>query len=179
MHAAERRESIVQAAMAEFAIKGYHGTATEAIAERAGVSQPYLFRFYPTKKELFIAAIERGFERVEDAFRLAAERRPDDVVDALGEAYEALLQHREALLLQMHAYAACADPEIQAVVRRHYGELYRLVQELTGMSEIELQQFFAAGMLMNVATAMDLPAIVGREPWAESLIGRYCKYIAP
>lgn len=175
MPAAERRESILQAAMAEFAVKGYHGTATESIAERAGVSQPYLFRFYPTKKDLFMAAVERGFDRVENAFRLAAESQPGDVPRALGDAYEALLQRREDLLLQMHAYAACADPEIQSVVRRRYGQLYRLVADLTGMSEPELGQFFANGMLMNVASAMNLPAIVEAEPWAKGLIGRYCK----
>ena len=175
MHAAERRESILQAAMAEFAVKGYHGTATEAIAERAAVSQPYLFRFFPTKKELFIAAVEHGFDRVEAAFRLAAESRPDDVPGAMGDAYESLLQRREDLLLQMHAYAACADPEIQAVVRRRYAQLYRLVADLTGMSEPELAQFFANGMLMKVASAMDLPAIVDTEPWARGLVGRYCK----
>jgi AcrR family transcriptional regulator len=175
MSAADRRESILQAAMVEFAVKGYHGTATEAIAERAGVSQPYVFRFYPTKKDLFIAAVERGFERVEECFRLAAEHGPEDTAVAIGDAYEALLQRREDLLLQMHAYAACSDPEIQAVVRRRYGHLYHLVQELTGMDETGLQQFFAAGMLMNVASAMDLPALVDREPWAKGLIGRFCQ----
>lgn len=174
MHAAERRESIVEAAVAEFAITGYHGTATEAIAERAGVSQPYLFRFFPTKKELFIAAVERGFERVEETFRLAAEAHPEDTVAAIGNSYEALLQHREELLLQMQAYAACGDPEIQRVVQGRYGSLYRLVEELTGMDEIEIRQFFATGMLMNVASAIDLPAIVDTEPWAQGLVGPYC-----
>lgn len=175
MHAAQRRESMLQAAMAEFAFKGFHGTATEAIAERAGVSQPYLFRFFPTKKDLFLAAVERGFERVEERFRLAAESRPDDPVSAIGDSYESLLQqHREELLLQMQAYAACADPEIQHLVQQRYGQLYRLVRDLTGMNEPELQQFFATGMLMNVATAMNLPSIIDTEPWAKGLIGPYC-----
>lgn len=175
MHAAERRESILQAAIAEFAIKGLHGTATEAIAERAGVSQPYLFRFYPTKKDLFMAAVERGFDRMEESFRLAAESATGDIRTALGDAYEALLRRREDLLLQMHAYAACSDPEIQAVVRRRYAQLYHLVADLTGLSGVELQPFFAQGMLMNVASAMDLPAIVASESWAQDLVGRYCK----
>jgi AcrR family transcriptional regulator len=174
MPAAERRESILQAAVAEFAVKGYHGTATESIAERAGVSQPYLFRFFPTKKDLFIAAVERGFDRVEETFRLAAEAHPEATVDAIGKSYEALLQHREELLLQMQAYAACGDGEIQQVVQGRYGSLYRLVKELTGMDEMEIRQFFATGMLMNVATAIDLPAIVDTEPWAQGLVGPYC-----
>ena len=41
--------------MRHFAIGGYNGTSTEAIAREAGISQPYLFRLFRTKKELFIA----------------------------------------------------------------------------------------------------------------------------
>jgi AcrR family transcriptional regulator len=174
MSAADRRESIVEAAMAEFAIGGLHGTATEAIAGRVGVSQPYLFRFFPTKKELFIAAVECGFKRVEEAFQLAAETQPEDIVRALGAAYDRLLQERANLLLQLHAYAACSDPEIQAVVRRRFSHLFHLVQELTGMTDEEIHLFFAEGMLMNVGTAMNLPSLVSSQPWAAVLVGKHC-----
>ncbi len=52
----DRREAILQAAMEAFAEKGLHGTSTETIARAVGISQPYLFRLYGTKKELFLAA---------------------------------------------------------------------------------------------------------------------------
>ena len=39
------------------------GTSTEAIARRSGVSQPYLFQLFGTKKDLFIAAVRHGFRR--------------------------------------------------------------------------------------------------------------------
>jgi AcrR family transcriptional regulator len=53
--AQERRESVIRAAIAEFAITGYHGTTTAAIARRVGVTQPYLFRLFPDKKAIFHA----------------------------------------------------------------------------------------------------------------------------
>jgi AcrR family transcriptional regulator len=59
-----RREEILEAAVKEFAYGGLHGTSTERIAQRAGISQPYLFRLFGTKKELFIAANQRCFGRV-------------------------------------------------------------------------------------------------------------------
>jgi AcrR family transcriptional regulator len=59
-----RREEILEAAMKEFAYGGLHGTSTEKIAARAGISQPYLFRLFGTKKELFIASSRRCFARV-------------------------------------------------------------------------------------------------------------------
>lgn len=60
--AQERRESVVRAAIAEFALKGYYGTSTEAIAKRVGVTQPYLFRVFPGKKAIFVAALVRSVE---------------------------------------------------------------------------------------------------------------------
>ena len=54
--AAERRDDVLDAAMIEFAERGYEGTSTEDIARRAGISQPYLFRLFGTKKELFKAS---------------------------------------------------------------------------------------------------------------------------
>jgi AcrR family transcriptional regulator len=42
---------VLNAAIVEFARAGYAGTSTEAIATRAGISQPYLFRLFGTKKE--------------------------------------------------------------------------------------------------------------------------------
>src|SRR3989475_10301618 len=72
-HTAEqRREEVLAAAVAEFAIHGLHGTSTEMIAKRIGISQPYIFRLFPSKKDLFLAAIDQCFDRVEAAFRNAA-----------------------------------------------------------------------------------------------------------
>ncbi len=166
MSAEERREEILEAAVAEFALKGLHGTSTNTIAERVGISQPYLFRLYHTKKDLFLAAVARGFDRVLAAFRLAAEQHPDEPLLAMGQAYSIqLLSHREELLLQMQSYAACSDPEVERLVRERFGELYRFVEEVSGADEEEVQGFFAKGMLLNVAAAMDLPAVLPDQSW--------------
>ena len=119
----ERRDAVVAAAVHEFARGGYAGTSTEAIARRAGVSQPYLFQLFGTKRDLFLAAVRRCFERTRTTFETVgrasrAERDdPRSVLDAMGGAYADLLKDRELLLLQLHAYAACDDPAIREVVR--------------------------------------------------------------
>lgn len=171
MSADERREEILNAAVSEFALKGLHGTSTETIAQRVGISQPYLFRLYRTKKDLFLAAVERNFDRVAEAFRLAAESDPDAPLIAMGLAYKELLSHREELLLQMQAYVACVDPEIRLVVRRRFAELYQLVEDVSGANDELVRRFFAQGMLLNVAAAIDLPALLATEGWAERCLG--------
>src|SRR6266566_6146565 len=160
MTADERRETVLEAALTEFAASGLHGTSTEDVARRAGISQPYLFRLFPTKKALFLALVERCFRRVADAFTAAAQDRVgEEALEAMGDAYEELLKDRTLLLLQMHAYAACDDPDIRAAARTGFRSLWELVERLTGLPFDRVVEFFAMGMLMNVAAAMDLPAV--------------------
>jgi AcrR family transcriptional regulator len=170
MTAEERRESVLLAAVPEFARRGLAGTSTEAVARRAGVSQPYLFRLFPSKKELFLATLRRAFDAVEATFRDAAQARGDlSVGDAMGQAYRHLLVDRDLLLLQMQAYAASDDPDVRAATREAFGHLWTVVGELAGYSEQETRDFFAAGMLMNVAATLDLLEASG-DPAAASWV---------
>jgi AcrR family transcriptional regulator len=157
----ERREDILNVAMALFAAGGYAGTSTEAIAREAGISHPYLFRLFRTKKELFLACDDRACEAVLAAFRRAAARpHPDGPLKAMGEAYVSeLLTDRHALLMMMQGYATVADPEIRDHVRRNYGTVIAEVAELSGAPADELWTFFASGMLLSIVTALDLAAI--------------------
>src|ERR1700746_2295119 len=123
--AAERRDEVLDAAMVEFAEHGFDGASTDDIARRAGISQPYLFRLFGTKKELFKASVARCLRETLELFQRAAEgKRGKEALKAVGEAYVAPLQaDRTRLRAQMQAYAACDDPEIRAVVRAGYGDL--------------------------------------------------------
>ena len=96
--AEERREEVLDVAMARFAEGGYAGTSTETIAREAGISHPYLFRLFRTKKELFLACDDRACEKILVAFRRAAASvEPGHKLDAMGEAYvEELLTDRHA-----------------------------------------------------------------------------------
>ena len=155
--APERREQVLVAAIAEFAAAGYHGTPTDAIAHRAGISQPYLFRLYGTKKELFLACLERCYDRTLETFRQAAEgASAEERREAMGGAYVALLEDREILRFQLQTYAASSDEDICAAARRRYEDLVEQVARLAGVERAEILPFFGQGMLLNVAAALDL-----------------------
>ena len=170
MTAAERRASILDAALVEFAERGLAGASTEAIAARAGISQPYVFRLFGTKKELFKASVARCFRETLDAFQRAAEgKRGEEALEAMGRAYvDELLVDRVRLRAQMQAYAACDDPELCAVVRDGYGDLVTYVERVTGLPFQAIAAFFAKGMLLNVIASMGLDQ--SPEPWAERLV---------
>jgi AcrR family transcriptional regulator len=170
LSAAERRESILDSAMIEFAERGLDGASTEAIARRAGISQPYVFRLFGTKKELFMATVARCLRETLEMFQRAAEgKRGHEALTAIGKAYgEELLGDRVRLRSQMQDYAACDDPEFCAVVRDGYGDLVNYVERVSGVPPAEVSAFFAKGMLLNVICSMGLNT--SPEPWAERLV---------
>jgi len=171
--AAERRETLVEAAVAAFAEHGFHGTPTTEIAQAAGISQAYLFRLFPTKSDLYVAAVGRCYARLGAAMRAAAED-PDapgeTVLERMGHAYGALLRDPTTLRATLQAFAAAAgdDEAIRAAVRRGYGELVELIRQLSGAQGEELRAFVAKGMLMTVLAGMDAPA--GDAAWARELL---------
>ena len=134
MSAEERREAILEVARGEFANAGYHGTSTEAIADAAGISQPYLFRLFGTKKGLFVACVRRCFRETLETFQRAAEGlRGPEALKAAGEAYTRLLSDRSRLKMQMQAYAAAADdPEVRDVVRQGFGDIFTWAERVSG-----------------------------------------------
>ncbi|MFF9817014.1 TetR/AcrR family transcriptional regulator [Streptomyces sp. NPDC014006] len=172
MSAEERRESVIRAATAEFARGGYHGTSTEAIAKRVGVSQPYLFRLFPGKRAIFLAAAERCVEDTIRTFEEAAEGlEGEEAVAAMGRAYrQVIADHPERMQMQMQMYLAVAaaeadgDHEFGEAVRQGWTRLWDTVHLPLGADAGETTAFMANGMLINCLVAMGFPA--GHRVWA-------------
>lgn len=171
--AEERREEVLSVAVEEFARAGFHGASTDVIARRAGISQPYLFRLFGSKKDLYLAAVRRCFRRTLEAMQGAAEGlRGEDALHAIGQAYGELLNTDPLMLqAQLQTYAAALDDEdVRRVVRDGYGDLYAYAERVSGASQRTLARFFADGMLLNVIAAMGLHEDPAPEPWAAALI---------
>uniref|UniRef100_A0AAU3GS94 TetR/AcrR family transcriptional regulator n=1 Tax=Streptomyces sp. NBC_01401 TaxID=2903854 RepID=A0AAU3GS94_9ACTN len=172
MSAEDRRESVVRAAVSEFARSGYHGTSTETIAKRVGVSQPYLFRLFAGKQAIFLAASERCLADAREVFRRAADGLEGEEASlALGAAYRQLIvDDPDTLLMQMQMYAAVAAAE--AAGDHAFGERLRLgweglwdeVHVLLGADQDETTSFWAYGMLINTLASMGFPA--GHRVWS-------------
>jgi AcrR family transcriptional regulator len=175
--AAERRDALIEAAVHHFAHGGLQGTKVSAIAADVGVAQPYVFSLFPTKRELFLAAVERCFEKVSALFEEAAadyerdgpQEPEEDQLKALGHAYMSRIsENPDQLLLQLQAYAACGDdPGIQVAVRRNYARLVDLCRRLTGVDDERLDQFFQMGMWCNVAAALGIEDFSVDAGWVE------------
>jgi AcrR family transcriptional regulator len=166
----ERREDVLRTAMKVVGPRGLYGTSTMDVAAAAGISQAYLFRLFPTKTELFVAVLERSFQRIRDtmveaAASARAEGRP--VRDAMAEAYTNLLRDPEVLLTQLQGQAAATEPAVRDALRHGFRMLYEMAEREWPTSPAEMQAFFAHGMLCNVIAAMEIEGL--HERWAEVL----------
>ena len=173
--AEERREQILDAARYEFAERGLHGTSTEDIARRAGISQPYVFRLFGTKKELFLASCASCMDETLETMRAAAVGKTgEEALEAMGQAYVAMLEEDPRRLMgQMHMYAASQDEDVRRVAREGYGRLVEFVETLSGLDGARISRFFAKGMLINVIASMGLKDATGG--WAQRLV-EGCKH---
>ena len=151
---------------------GYHGTSTEAIAKRVGVSQPYLFRLFPNKKAIFLAAAERCLEDTPQVFAEAAEGlHGEEALQAMADAYTRLIAERPGP-------AADADADVRRGGRRRGGRRPRVRRGRPGRldgalghrppaagraTSNETTTFMAYGMLINVLAAMGFPP--GHRVW--------------
>ncbi|MER6132634.1 TetR/AcrR family transcriptional regulator [Streptomyces sp. NPDC001815] len=162
MSAEERRESVIRAAMSEFARGGYNGTSTEVIAKRVGVSQPYLFRLFPDKKAIFLAAAERSLENSRLTFEEAAKGlEGEEALHSMADAYtKVIAEEPERLLMQMQMYVAVAaaeqagDHELGETVRAGWMRLWDTVHLPLGADVNDTTTFMAYGMLINCLVAM-------------------------
>ena len=167
----ERRETVLDAAVVEFSEKGLHGASTETIAARAGISHPYFFKLFGTKKGLFLAAVERVCERIVQAWEESVAGAPADPLHAMGEAFFELTFHREELLLVLQACAASKDPEVLELMRDRMERMYDYVGQATGEPDERVQAFFAQGMLLTVGAGLDLPQMSRDSDWARRFLG--------
>jgi AcrR family transcriptional regulator len=157
--AEERREQVIEAALKEFAAHGFHATTTTAIAQRAGISQPYIYALFENKHELFLAVNRHVVDRIRrtfiDAARAGAD--PEERLLFMGDSYHELLADRDDLLFQMQAHAAVGDPELREPVRNEFMRLFEDVVRVSGAEHVRVVQFMAEGMLLNVVAALELP----------------------
>ncbi|MBB2946411.1 AcrR family transcriptional regulator [Actinoplanes lutulentus] len=170
----KRRQAVLEAAVSCFARKGFYGTTTNEIAERAGISQPYLYRLFANKQTLFAHAVFHVSELMTTtiAAHIAeagpAPQPPESNLRTARSAYGSLIQDREVLRFLMHANCAADEPLVGDAVRWCYAKQVELISELLGSDEA-VRQWFGAGMLENVTLALGLADI--DEPWARTLRG--------
>ena len=85
--AEDRKQTVLQVAVSEFAAKGYNATNINVIARKAGISIGSMYSYFESKEALFLTIIDKGFHLLENALQQAAEQSDD-----IFELFEKLLR---------------------------------------------------------------------------------------
>jgi AcrR family transcriptional regulator len=168
---AVRREAILDAACEEIAVSGFAGATTADIARRAGISQPYVFRFFPSKKDLSLAVVDRCVGQLLADWERVLPGPGETRLDALGRSYvEALPNRRTQLLVQLQAYAAAGDPGMAEAMRHHLARIFRYIvlqarRDGAAHPHADAATFLSRGFLINAAMAIGLESTLTPEEW--------------
>lgn len=168
----QRRDAVVDAAITEFARTGYHGTPISTVAATAQISPAYVFKLFPSKVTLFVAALERCFDSIERAMSSGAARLddgagPEQILYAMGGAYAELIGDKSLLMLQVHAQSVADVPEIGEALRRGLAGVTELAKRRSGAEDELVQRFIAFGQLCHLITTLGLEG--DTSPWATIL----------
>lgn len=168
--AASRKEQIMQSAAALFASQGFYKTTTAHVAEAVGVTQPYVFHFFKTKEQLYLAVLERAYERMQHAFA-SVEAPPERLSDRMGEAFNNLLEtHRNEMLLLMQCFTT-PEPGVREFSKERFSLIYDRLKERfekAGVSNAsrEASVFISCGLIITLSEILEMPKL---SPWCDDL----------
>ncbi|WP_123039363.1 TetR/AcrR family transcriptional regulator [Cohnella candidum] len=161
-----RKEQILEAAAALFAESGYYKTTTADVAKAVGVTQPYVFHFFKSKEQLYLAVLEQASQRILQAFD-AAQAPPEQLHIEMGKAFARLLvSHRNEILLVMMAFTT-PEPAVREYTKREFDLVYERVKarfEEAGIPNASYQAsaFIGQGLICTMAETLNLPKLL---PW--------------
>lgn len=146
------RERIVDGAGRAFAASGFRGAAVPAIAAEAGVSVGLIYRYFPSKEELFLAVCEHETQaRLDDmATGLGRIADPRDRLAAAVELFVSSLVEENWGAIVVHAWAeADRNPRVRDT-------LQRLFDQQRGFAAMFVREAMARG---EAAPSLDVEAI--------------------
>lgn len=168
--AKERRAQILDAALGVFARNGYANTGTADIAAAAGIGEPTIYRYFASKHDLYLAALEHSSQQIQDNWERIAREEPDAVNALLriGQWYHQTLRDRpDYLQLRFRSITETHDAEVLAAARARYLQLMRLAEGLMerareqGRLSAAVDAKAVTWLFMAVGAVLDVTHLLG------------------
>ena len=168
----ERREQIIQAAISIMAERGLPGTTTRLIAEKVGISEPALYKYFPGKKEIILEALEEVGNMPLAIFSEVGKEEGDvpERIRLISAAfYEYVMNHTEETMLLFEAVTGARDPEIRAVLGEKFMQYTRLISGMfesgkrQGSVREGLDTTVAAWQVLSLGITLVFAALMGLE----------------
>lgn len=120
----KRRAQLLSVAKDVFSANGYHATAMDEIAERAGVSKPVLYQHFPSKLELYVALLDSHVEELITSVKVALASTTDNRqrVNAAVGAYFDFVNDNTGAFRMVFESDLRGEPEVQRTIDRATSE---------------------------------------------------------
>jgi AcrR family transcriptional regulator len=148
---AERREQLLDAARDAFVETGYHATAMDDIAERAGVSKPVLYQHFPSKLDLYLGLLDQQAGTLVDLIERALLSTEDNEqrIAATVDAYFQFVDTPDGAYRLVFESDLVAEADVkrrvEAVTDACAGAVAQVIQEDTGL---DAEQAFLLGVCL-------------------------------
>lgn len=160
--AEDRRRTILEAALSLLAEGGYAGMTTARLARKAGVTEPILYRHFPSKRAMLRALLGEVTGRMMAAFRQLSEPHANPVaaLRSICLAYPELSRrHEREFRVINQALLEADDSKTRSLLAEHYDAYRRFLQNL-------IEEGQRAGSLRS-----DIPAAAGAWHMIHSALG--------
>jgi AcrR family transcriptional regulator len=147
----ERREQLLDAARTAFVHTGYHATAMDDIAERAGVSKPVLYQHFPSKLDLYLGLLDQQAHTLVDLIEQALQSTEDNEqrIAATVDAYFEFVDTPDGAYRLVFESDLVAEADVkrrvEAVTDACAGAVAEVIQEDTGL---DADQAFLLGVCL-------------------------------
>jgi AcrR family transcriptional regulator len=171
--ARERRRRIIEAARNLFATAGYANVGTADLAKAAGVSEPALYRYFKSKRDLFIASLGSAGQRLVELWQqMAADvEDPLEILRSVALGYYDHARSRSDFMrFQFRALAESDDPEVQEALRSNFRALTRFLTEALeegkrrGLVAQEVDSATVAWQFLSLGLSLDIMYLLGIGP---------------
>ena len=133
LSAEERSVQILRSAVTVFARSNYRAATVADIAAEAGISEAAIYKYFPSKKSLFLQSLRHMSERVIVLWRREVDNEPDAVRAIENMAmtyYRRMMKHPEELKVQFQAISEVDDQEIATQLRQDHRNYRRFIEKV-------------------------------------------------
>lgn len=174
--AAQRKEQLLDTAVELFSRHGFGGATTAELAKAAGVTEPIIYRHFRSKKDLFIAVIDRTSELTLETWerQLKTAKDPAQRLRRLIAANPTTSDRGRGIYrVIVQAMMEIEDPEILAAIQRHLKNLHAFVtrEVVKAQADGHVSKFFTpeitAWTLLHLGLGYGVIAPLGIEGHAQ------------
>lgn len=130
----QRRNQLLDVGAEHFATNAYEDVSMEAVATAAGVSRGLVYRYFPTKRDLFAAIYQRASERLLDASQLSTVGPLEDQISAGLDAHLDFFVANARTVIEANRGALAGDPVVQDIINSELAELRRRLLDAASLA---------------------------------------------